>query len=391
MKTLKTVLIIILLVSLSSPVEGSALVNRIHFKAVGDIMVHDVQYNSAYNYQTGQYDFTSMFQPVKEALQADILVGNLETTLSGPELGYSSYPRFNCPDSIAETLRDCGFNLLFTANNHSLDKGVKGLRRTIDVLDQNNILHTGTFKSPEDREGLTIINANGISFGFLNYTYGTNGLLPPQGEEYVVNLLDVAQIEKDIKKIRNQVDLVVVGLHFGIEYQREPHPQQRALALRIAQGGADIILGSHPHVLQPYEFIQVGDREVFVVYSLGNFVSGQKGRYKDSGAILELVIEKSPFVKGPKIMEVNFTPVWVRRYFAENRLRMEVIPYQNYHKLEGKLNNQELRILAQVNSDVQEVWSPLKRYNLPIELIKLSKNIYLPGLNINPWVSFFHH
>ena len=90
-------------------------------------------------------------------------------------------------------------------------------------------------------------------------------------------------------------------------------------------------------------------------------------------------------------MEVNFTPVWVRRYFAENRLRMEVIPYQNYHKLEGKLNNQELRILAQVNSDVQEVWSPLKRYNLPIELIKLSKNIYLPGLNINPWVPFFHH
>ena len=90
-----------------------------------------------------------------------------------------------------------------------MDKGVKGLRRTIDVLDQNNILHTGTFKSPEDREGLTIINANGISFGFLNYTYGTNGLLPPQGEEYVVNLLDVAQIEKDIKKIRNQVDLVV--------------------------------------------------------------------------------------------------------------------------------------------------------------------------------------
>lgn len=387
LKTLRIVLIILLLFSLQSPVEGGALVSRIHFKAVGDIMVHDVQYNSAYNYQTGQYDFSPMFQPVREALQADLLVGNLETTLSGPELGFSSYPRFNSPDNIAETLSNLKFDLLFTANNHCLDKGVSGLRRTIDVLDKNNILHTGTFKKPEDREEILIIMVKGMSFGFLNYTYGTNGLLPPQGEEYVVNLLQLNQIEEDIAKIRNKVDLVVVGLHFGVEYQREPNLQQREIVKSIADSGADIILGGHPHVLQPYEFIKVGDREAFVAYSLGNFVSGQKGRYKDSGAILDLVIEKSLFDKRPRIVEVDFTPVWVRRYFAESRLKMEVVPYEN--STNTQFNNQDLRAIAQVNSDVQEVWSPLKRSNFLLELIKLSTSVYLPGVNVNPWLPFY--
>ena len=385
MKLIRLGLVIVFLILFQGPVESGVLLNRVHFKAVGDIMVHDVQYRSVYDHKTGEYDFTPMFLPAKEALKADILVGNLETTLSGPEIGYSSYPRFNSPDNLATTLHSFGFNLLFTANNHSLDKGVKGLKRTIEVLRKNNVKHTGTFINPEDRDELVIITANGIRFGFLSYTYGTNGLLPPRGQEYVVNLIDIPLIQEDIEKAKGQVDMVVVGLHFGDEYQRQPNHYQRDIAYKVAEAGADIILGSHPHVLQPFEFIDLGDRETFVVYSLGNFVSGQKGRYKDSGAILELVIEKSLFDHQPKIVEVNFTPVWVRRFHHENRLRMEVIPYQKEITTQKILSNHEILKLEEVNNDVLELWAPINRRPSVGQLLGVWANVSLPISNPKSW------
>ena len=314
----------------------------------------------------------------KDYLQADILVGNLKPTLSGPELGYSGYPRFNSPDNLAQTLAHLDFDLLFTANNHCLDKGEYGLRRTIEILDKNNILHTGTFLSEEEAQKPCIITAKGISFGFLNYTYGTNGLKVPEGKEYLVNYINVEKMIRDIEHLETLVDMVVVGLHFGNEYWQNPSEEQRYLAQKAAEAGADIILGSHPHVLQPYEFIETGDNRCFVVYSLGNFVSGQKQRYTDSGAILEIIIEKNFFDKDPRIVQIEYTPVWVRRFMDLGRLRMEVIPVEGQIHQGVPLTVAEMQKAAQVASDVQNMWVPMLEENYYNQLFSPWANKYLP-------------
>jgi poly-gamma-glutamate synthesis protein (capsule biosynthesis protein) len=339
-------------------------------------MVHDVQYQQAFDYQTGTYDFHPMFAKVKENLQADILVGNLETTLAGPELGYSGYPRFNTPDNLAKALSELGFDLLFTANNHCLDKGEIGLKRTLEILDKNNIVHTGTFQSEEETQKPCIITANGISFGFLNYTYGTNGLKVPEGKEYLVNYIAVEKMVKEINNLKPLVDMVVVGLHFGNEYWQNPSEEQRFLVHEAAKAGAQIILGSHPHVLQPYEFIEVEGKKCFAVYSLGNFVSGQKQRYTDSGAILEIIIEKSILDKHPRIVQIDFTPVWVRRFMNAGRLKMEVIPAEKYSQGEGSLTVLEREKITQVAADVNSMWQPI-----------IEKNNY--SLFFEPWANKF--
>ncbi|MFZ7101689.1 MAG: CapA family protein [Peptococcaceae bacterium] len=369
------------------PAYGALLLQRVNFKAVGDIMVHDVQYRSALDQETGEYDFLPMFAPVREELAADLLVGNLETTLSGQDLGYSGYPRFNSPDSIAGALKELGFDLLFTANNHSLDQGEYGLKRTLDVLDKNGIRHTGTFNSPQARDIPGIITKNGLTFGFLNYTYGTNGLTPPAGKEYLINYLDLKIVRNEIKELRPLVDVVVVAVHFGTEYLREPTNEQRYIVTEIAKAGADIILGGHPHVLQPYEFINVENRQCFVVYSLGNFVSGQKQRYRDSGAILELIIEKSVLDQAPKIVKVNYTPVWVRRYVAFNRLKMEVVPVKNNLVLDHPLTISELSKSNQVLDDVQEVWSPIKKSQPINSVFSAWANSLFPITNPESWMA----
>ncbi|MDK2822930.1 MAG: hypothetical protein PWQ67_1933 [Clostridia bacterium] len=380
-------LLLLLYFSLAPSAQGAVLLQRVHLKAVGDIMVHDVQYRSAYNWQDNTYDFMPMFEPVQEELKADILVGNLETTLSGSELGYSSYPRFNSPDNIAETLKKLGFDLLFTANNHCLDRGELGLKRTLEILDKNNIQHTGTFVNNTERDKPTIITTNGISFGFLNYTYGTNGLNPPKGKEYLVNYLELEKIKVDISNLRPLVDMIVIGLHFGNEYWREPTQEQKNLVHELARAGADIILGTHPHVLQPFEFIVTEHGKTFVVYSLGNFVSGQKQRYRDSGAILNLVIEKSLLDRRPKIVKVDYTPVWVRRYVLQKRLQMEVIPVKANFRLKYPLTDLEYKKLAQVERDVQEIWKPFNNDNKINNLLGIWANNYLSVIDPKSWLT----
>ncbi|NLT95916.1 MAG: CapA family protein [Clostridia bacterium] len=380
------VLVLILSLLIQHPVHGAVFLQRVCLKAVGDIMVHDIQYQQAFDPKTGTYDFYPMFAKVKKNLEADILVGNLETTLSGQELGFSGYPRFNSPDNLAETLAKLNFDLLFTANNHCLDKGEYGLRRTIEVLDKNNILHTGTFRSRDEAQKPCIITAKGISFGFLNYTYGTNGLKVPEGKEYLVNYIDVEKMVRDIGTLRPLVDMVVVGLHFGNEYWQNPSEEQRFLVKEAVNAGADIILGSHPHVLQPFEFIDVEGKKAFVVYSLGNFVSAQKQRYTDSVAILEIIIEKSILDKHPKIVQVDFTPIWVRRFYELGRLKMEVIPVENYNEAGIPLTAFDEEKIVQVNSDVNKMWVPVKEKNKNNLVFSLWANNFLPVANPLRWL-----
>ncbi|NLX90283.1 MAG: CapA family protein [Firmicutes bacterium] len=295
--------------------------------AVGDIMVHRTQYVRAYNPQTGHYDFRPSFEAIASYLQeADLVVGNLETTFGGEMRGFSAYPRFNSPDGIALALQEAGFDLLCTANNHCLDTGEKGLYRTIEVIEETGMKHFGTARNREERDSPLIVEVNGIKLFFLAYTYGTNGLPIPKGKEYIVNLLVEEQMIADLAGARRQgADLVILYLHWGEEYCSEPSEGQKRLARVAAQAGADIILGSHPHIIQPMEYITVPgeqgvEKRVFVAYSMGNFLSNQH-RVEGSistdevefGKILYLHLEKNVNTGEAYLRDVNYELTWVNR------------------------------------------------------------------------------
>jgi poly-gamma-glutamate synthesis protein (capsule biosynthesis protein) len=279
---------------------------------VGDMMVHSPQMQAAYNKSTGSYDFTQAFAPVAAYVQsAEVAVGNLETVLGGPEIGYSDYPRFNTPDAYAEAIANIGFDFLSTANNHSNDKGEAGILRTIKTLDSLGIRHTGTFASPEERDQVSIIEANSIKIALLSYTYGTNGLPLVKGHGYTVNLLDKALVEEDIKRAKEQnPDIVIVLPHMGTEYAEAPNPQTADMVSFMLDAGADVVAASHPHVLQRAGFQKSSDgRTCFAAYSLGNFISSQRTIPRDTGVILTLQLEK---VNGEKaeITRASVIPTW---------------------------------------------------------------------------------
>lgn len=284
---------------------------------VGDLMVHSWQMDDALKRGGGQYDFNYCFEPVSKYLSyKDLTVGNLETTFAGKEIGYSEYPCFNTPEQFGDALLNVGFDVLSTANNHCMDKGEKGIKGTINYLDSLGISHTGTFLSQEESEKILIKEANGIKFAFLSYTYGTNGIPVPQGKEYFVNILDSNKIKSDIAKARNQgADIVAVIPHIGIEYAQEPDLKTTEQIDEMIAAGADIVLASHPHILQRAEMRKVKtedekEREGFVIYSLANFISSQRDLPRDSGIILNLKFEKS----GGKtaLTQVSYIPTWVQ-------------------------------------------------------------------------------
>jgi len=253
-------------------------------------MQHDSQIAAAWNPVTNQYEYTSCFQYISPLIQsADVAIGNLELTLAGPP--YKGYPQFSAPDELAKTLKASGFDVLVTANNHCVDRGRKGLERTIQVLDTLGIPHTGTFvdTTARSKSNPLIVEQKGFRLSLLNYTYGTNGIPVPSPN--VVNLLDTAIIRNDLKKAVNQhTDAVIVFVHWGSEYMSEPNRQQKALTEFCFRHGAKMVIGSHPHVLQPMQWRKQEDK--LIAYSLGNFVSGQRLRFRDGGAVLNVELEK---------------------------------------------------------------------------------------------------
>lgn len=305
-------------------------------KAVGDIMFHEYQLARSYNRDDNTFDFSDTFIYVKDYLtSADYTIGNLETTFGGPDgahnfsvekriAGYSGYPCFNTPDIAAKTIKDTGFDLLTTANNHSLDSKESGLFRTLDILDQNGLLHVGTYRSQEEANQVRIVNVEGIDLAFVSFTYSMNGFMPSEGNEFIVNSLDMYMPEKEqqmcdlVQKAANQnPDFVVVMPHFGNEYIEYPNSYQESLVDALFEAGADIILGSHPHVLQPIEVREIiranGDIEQgVVIYSLGNFISSQKyepGMNKDLGVIMGMDLEKVDDGKA-KITGISLVPTY---------------------------------------------------------------------------------
>jgi poly-gamma-glutamate capsule biosynthesis protein CapA/YwtB (metallophosphatase superfamily) len=282
--------------------------------AIGDILIHSTVYKDA---KTGSgYDFKPMFAAVKPLLEkSDITVANQESMIGGAELGLSTYPSFNSPYEVADALKDAGVDIVSIANNHTLDRGEEAILNATNYYNKIGLLYVGSYQNPEDRKNIRVLSRNGIKVSFLSYTYGTNGIPVPEGKDYLVNLIQIDQIKKDIMEAKKISDCVVVNMHWGNEYERFPSNEQKQLAKELADAGAHLILGHHPHVLQPMEWITRKDGgKSFVIYSLGNFLSGQVGHYKDIGGVLTVQIKKEWSQEGKAevfIENPQFTPTYV--------------------------------------------------------------------------------
>ena len=254
----------------------------------GDAMQHQVQLDNSRR-PGGVYDYSETFAEIAPWVrQADYAVVNLETTLG--DGNFTGYPCFCSPVSYAQALKDAGFDLFLNANNHTLDRRDRGLRRTLAVLDSLGVDHTGTYTNATQRATLVplVRDINGFRVAFLNYTYGTNGIRT-QGP-VVVDYIDRGKIKDDIAKARSAGAEIVIALpHWGVEYELREHPSQRSLAQFILDAGADVVMGGHPHVIQPMHYYP--DRRA-VVYSMGNFVSGMRTRDTRGGTMVSLTLRR---------------------------------------------------------------------------------------------------
>ena len=291
---------------------------NIKIAVIGDIMCHNSQYKDAYDSKNNTYDFSYVFSDIKEYISsADIAIGNLETTFAGKERGYSNYPRFNTPEQLATNLKDFGIDVVSTANNHCMDTNYTGLVSTLKYLDEAGISHTGTNETEEQQNQILVKDVNGIKIAFLSFTYGTNGITIPADKSFAVNLIDEDLILRQIKLAKEQnPDLICVSMHWGIEYQLKQNQEQEKLKDLLFNNGVDIILGSHPHVLQPMknETITLDDgstKDCFVIYSLGNFMSGQTKENTRSSVILNIDITKSGETGKTKLNKVEYIPIYM--------------------------------------------------------------------------------
>lgn len=335
----------------------------------GDVMQHDSQIKGAYNPTNKTYEYDSNFFYLKDILSsADYTIANLELTLAGKP--YKGYPTFSSPDNLAVSLQNNGVDCLVTANNHSCDRRKKGIVRTIDVLDSLNLPHTGTFKSVEARDSLypMLIEKNGFRIVLLNYTYGTNGI--PVPSPTVVNLIDKETIKKDLSRAkRMKPDKIITIIHWGWEYQSYPNPNQKSTADFMIENGCDIIIGMHPHVIQPMEnyYDTVLQKDVVKIYSLGNFISNQRKRKTDGGSILRIELQKSGNLVTVK--EVGYLLTWVQTKVIDDRKFWYVLPASYHQQFPNRLTNKDVtkmnlflndsrKLLRKSNINVPEyVWN----------------------------------
>lgn len=279
--------------------------------------------------QDGSYRFDTFFKEVKSLIEAgDYSSVSFEAPMAGPASGYTGYPVFNSPDEVADTFREAGFDLVVTANNHILDKGYDGAVRTLEVLESRGLDTVGVYRTPEQSREFLIKDLQGIKVGYLAYTYGTNGIPVPPEHPYLVNLLERQRVLADIAALRPQVDVVVLVLHWGLEYSPRPTMEQQALAREFCAAGADIILGSHPHVIQTMEVIPLEKRNCFVIYSMGNFISHQRGRERNSGIILQMQISKNISTGRTWLETVDYIPTFSHSYSDHGRMFFRVVPVE---------------------------------------------------------------
>lgn len=323
-------------------------------------MVHQKQLDASWDGEREVYDFDPSFKHIRPYLQqADLVIGNLETTF-GQEGNYTGYPMFNTPAPLAQTLFQSGIEVVTTANNHCLDRGFDGLNRTLAILDSTGILHSGTYTSQVQSEQILIIHRNNIKLALLAYTYGTNGIPIQSDWQWAVNLIDLEKIKQDIFKAQqDSADLIVVCIHQGTEYLINPTPSQKTMFKEIFQYGADLVIGTHPHVVQPLEILYEHNMpRGLIAYSLGNFISSQRTFPRDAGVIIYVEFDQRGDQK-PLISGISYIPTWVHFDNSSGQLEVSVLnanttsqdtPYLN-------LNQQQRQQLIRARDFVESQFS----------------------------------
>ena len=297
---------------------------------VGDALIHSSIYMDAKT-STGSYDFRPMLEKIKPIVSKyDLKYYNQETVLGGVELGLSNYPRFNSPYEVGDAFIDAGFNLVSLATNHTLDKGERGILNSRAYWNkQENVVAAGSYSSKEERDKIIVSEKNGLTYAFLSYTTYTNGLIVPKGKEYLVNVYDKEKVKKDVEAYKDKVDVIMVAMHWGTEYVSYPTTAQKEIANYLASLGVNLIIGTHPHVIEPIEYI--GD--TLVIYSLGNFVSSQVGVERLTGLMASLDIIKEEYHGETKI---TFDNIEGTLLYTDRNNGFIVYPY---HKLTNNILN----------------------------------------------------
>ena len=330
MRSLK-ILVMLLCLSIAQAVAGQDSDSVLTLLFTGDIMGHDGQLASARNDSSGIYEYDSVFRHIAPFISSvDVATGNLEVTLGGPP--YKGYPAFSSPDELAAACRNAGFDILGTANNHSADRGPRGIFRTLRVLDSLGIRHTGTWISPEERNIISplMVCHDNLRIALLAYTYGTNGIVVPPPA--TVAYIDTVRAAADIRRAEwLDADLNVIFIHWGIEYDTLPSAEQKKTAAALRRAGADIIIGSHPHVVQPVEAEQDTAAILHpVVWSMGNFVSNQRTRRRDGGLMIRLDITAKNDTS--YISDAGYVLTWVYTPVENGKQKFYILPCAEFEK-----------------------------------------------------------
>lgn len=361
---MKLFLLIALLLTSFGAITQNAGSGSMIIMFVGDVMGHGMQIKSAFDDKTGTYSYDSVFSRVAPVFKlADVVIANLEVTLAGEP--YAGYPQFSSPDALADALKSSGVTTLVTANNHSVDRGKNGIIRTIDALNQRSIPFAGTYKNQENKDSTypLLIERNGIRVALLNYTYGTNGI--PIPAPTIVNLIDTIQIRNDLEKAKKlNVDEVIAFMHWGNEYQSSPNIEQLKLTSFMQNLGIRIVIGSHPHVLQRMECSFDTDSTVgrIAVYSLGNFVSNQRNRYRNGGAIAAIRIEKCK--GGTRITHAGHILVWVHTPLKNGKRAFQVLPVSQYEQIPDYFSIDDEQLVTEFASDSRKLFGK-ENFNTP--------------------------
>lgn len=333
---------------------AKAIVNKnveIQITAVGDVTAHLDQLNSQYDPVTKQYDFNNNFKFVTPYIKkADLSLANLETTLAGTEEGgYTGYPTFNSPDTLAEAIKNAGFDVISAINNHTIDKGSNGVKRTISTINNMGETLLGLRTTDQDKR-YVIKDVKGIKIGMTAYSFETepvngnktiNSIVIPKDVEGLMNTFNPQKPDHDISQMIDQINLmkkdgaqfIIFFMHWGDEYQREPNAYQKQVAQSLADAGVDIIFGSHPHVIEPITYINssVSGKKCLVVYSMGNFLSNQRyertnNKYTEDGVIVNVKVQKDVQTNKISILNTSCIPTWVDRTPKGKYYNYEIIP-----------------------------------------------------------------
>ena len=331
--------------------------SKLSLVMVGDALLHSSLYNDGY--KNGVYNYTSQLELIKPIVQKyDLAFYNQESILGGTSIGLSDYPSFNSPQEFGDAMIDAGFNLVSLANNHTMDRGEIAIQNSCNYWNSKNILTAGSYCSKETANEIKIKEKNGIKYTLLAYTYGTNGIQVPAGKEYLVNIYSDEKAKNDIEKVRDKVDLLIVSMHWGTEYQSSPNEKQKREAEYLSSLGANIIIGTHPHVIEPITYIN----DTLVIYSLGNFISAQSTS-NDFNTMVELmtsvdVIKTTKDGKSEIKLE-NLNNELLYNYYKKGSKRTDfkVIPFsqmnENYNPDYKRLYDKYSEVVRTYNHDIK--------------------------------------